>query len=103
MEIDEEPNSKAPADDAPSGFEGESGGGIGEEREQSSPSAKRRDPINSKSSTSRPKWNSKGLDDDMYNSPLDSWPEVYFIGFVLIAVASIFTRLYNIDLPRHVA
>lgn len=41
--------------------------------------------------------------DEMYLSPLDSSPEVFFVGLVLIFVASILTRLYKIDQPDHVA
>ena len=42
-------------------------------------------------------------EEDMYFSPLDSSSEVYFIGLLLITLASIATRLYKIDEPKHVA
>ena len=42
-------------------------------------------------------------EDEMYFSPLDSSPEVYFIGLLLVLLASIWTRLHRIAEPDHVA
>jgi len=39
----------------------------------------------------------------LYVSPLDRNIWVFFGGLIVIVVASLFTRFYNISLPRHIA
>ena len=54
--------------------------------------------------TRRPKHStSRDDEDEMYFSPLDSSPELFFIGLLFVLVASIWTRLHRIAEPDHVA
>lgn len=41
--------------------------------------------------------------DDMYFSPLDSSSELFFVGLLVVLLASIWTRLHRIAEPDHVA
>jgi hypothetical protein len=47
--------------------------------------------------------NNLAEDDEMYFSPLDSSQEIYFIGLLIVLLASIVTRLHKIAEPNHVA
>lgn len=51
----------------------------------------------------KPQPSSEDAHDDMYLSPLDSASEMYFVGLLVVMLASLWTRLHKIAEPDHVA
>lgn len=79
--------------------------GVEEEESEVKPAVEGRKNI-SGAEKPQPRGSSSGEDagrDDMYSSPLDSSPEVFFVGLLLVLLASLWTRLHKIAEPDHVA